>query len=71
TSGTSSPAALCSAATFPRSAPRGRRAAPATATDELATLLHPLAAAVVGAGGVPVGGGLGSPWPPVPGAGVP
>ena len=40
------------------------------ATDELATLLHPLAAAVVEAGGVPVGGGLGSPWPPAPGAEV-
>jgi len=40
------------------------------ATDELATLLHPLAVALVDAGGVPVGGGLGSPWPPVPGAGV-
>jgi hypothetical protein len=40
------------------------------ATAELAGLLHPLATAVVDAGGVPVGGGLGSPWPPVPGAEV-
>jgi hypothetical protein len=40
----------------------------AAATDELAGLLEPLAAAVVDAGGVPVGGGLGSPWPPIPGA---
>ena len=38
--------------------------------DELATLLHPLTAAVVAAGGVPVGGGLGSPWPATPGAEV-
>jgi hypothetical protein len=40
------------------------------ATAELATLLDPLAAALVDAGGVPVGVGLGSPWPPVPGAWV-
>lgn len=35
---------------------------------ELVGLLEPLAAAVVAGGGVPVGAGLGSPWPPTPGA---
>lgn len=35
---------------------------------EVVSLLHPLAAAVVAGGGVRVGGGLGSPWPPTPGA---
>jgi hypothetical protein len=35
---------------------------------EVVSLLEPLCAAVVDAGGVPVGDGLGSPWPSVPGA---
>lgn len=35
---------------------------------EVVALLEPLATAVVAGGGVPVGGGLGSPWPPTPGA---